>query len=456
MRRFRAIRAFLSLRLAIALPLAAVTLAPSVVSAQSAADKATARELAVAGIKQFKKGEFAPALEKLQKAQALYDAHVHLVYIARCYVELGQLVEGAEAYRALARKPIPRDASDAVRRAQSEGAEELTALEPRIPKLRVDVEPAGVEGLQISINGQEVPAAIVGVDRPANPGEVVVRVGAPGYKTGEATVAIGEGGREAVTIVLEEGEGGVPIAEGQSETPQSTSQGSNRASPEEPPAPKPVSFVIEPRLSALAPIGKIGDRKATDVIRGGGGGELRFGVHFLKRFTGLVMVEAHGLAPISGFDSFAIDGFDSPDTDENESSFVDTASTETVGRVGGGLGFMYSTPHHQLGYFVELDLLGEYMTGSTTLVIKEDDRATVGFGECSTDVMLSGGGARLNGGGVIPLSQLLALTPYISAGVAGFSEGVLRGDCEQEVTVPIETLHGWVGLGVGVQFMLGE
>ncbi len=455
MTRLRALSSVLSLRLLAALPLAAVALAPSAAHAQSAADKATARELAVEGIKEFKKGEFAPALEKLQKAQALYDAHVHLVYIARCHAELGQLVEAAEAYRALARKPIPRDASDAVRRAQSEGTEELTKIEPRIPKLRVDVEPADVDGLQLAINGIEVPAAAVGVDRPVNPGEVQVRVGAPGYKTGEASVTLAEGGKDSVTIVLEEGEGGLPVLEGQETAPKDGIAAPVEASTEQG-SPKPVSFIIEPRLAAIAPVGKIGDQNARDVILGGGGPEIRFGVHFMKRFTGLLMLEGQGLAPISGFDAFAIDGFDSPDTPENESAYIAEGSTETLGRVAGGVGFMFSTPHHQLGYFVEGDFQMEFVAGTTTLSIRENQQSAVGFSECSTDVMLSGSGVRLNGGGVIPLTRVMALTPYLSLGLGSYSSADMRGDCEEEVTVPLESVHGWVGIGTGIQFMLGE
>ena len=459
MSRPRFLRALLCLRLAAALPLIAVTLAPSAARAQSAADKATARELAVAGIKEFKKGNFAPALEKLQKAQALYDAHVHLVYIARCQVQLGQLIEAAESYRALARKPIPKDASDAVRSAQSEGAEELTTLEPRIPKLRIDVEPADVQGLQISINGQEVPAAIVGVDRPVNPGQVVVRVGAPGYKTGEASLTLAEGGKETVAIVLEEGEGGVPVVEASPGTTSGTpgsSAGTASGEPS-PPPPKPVSFIMEPRASVFLPLGKIGDHAANKVVRGGVGGELRFGVHFLKRLTGLAMIEAHGLAPLSGFDSFALDGLYSEVPEADESDWVETASTKTVGRVAGGLGFMYSTPHHQLGYFVELDLLGEHMAGTTSMSIREGTpQDQLGFDQCSTDVMFTGGNARLNGGGVIPLNDLLALTPYISGAVGRFPKADLRGDCTEEINDSLDTIHGWLGLGVGVQFMLGE
>jgi len=62
------------------------------VMAQSAADKATARQLATQGIQQYQQGKNAEALDLLQKAEQLYDAPIHLIYIARAQAALGKLV----------------------------------------------------------------------------------------------------------------------------------------------------------------------------------------------------------------------------------------------------------------------------------------------------------------------------------------------------------------------------
>src|SRR5690606_33025978 len=79
---------------------------------QSAADKATARKLATEGIKLYQQGQFDDALDRLKRAQALYDAPVHLLYMARAQVKLGQLVEGAESYRRLVRTELDAKAPD--------------------------------------------------------------------------------------------------------------------------------------------------------------------------------------------------------------------------------------------------------------------------------------------------------------------------------------------------------
>lgn len=461
--------AWLSLLLASAAVPAIVAL-PSIARAQSAADKSTARDLAIEGIEAYGEGKHAEALDKLERAQALYDAHVHLVYIARCQVALGRLVEAAESYRALARKPLPPDASEAVRKAQEEGAAELAALEPRIPRLRIDVAPAGAKDLRLSINGQAVSAAIVGVERPTNPGEAVVRVGATGYRTGEAKVTLAEGARQTVTITLEEGAGGPPVVEGEAPgvvvAPAEGSEAGPVAAGGEvtPPAQRPVSFVLEPRLAAIAPFGQVGDSPMGQVVRGGGGLEVRFGVHFLRRLTGLVMVAGYGLAPDSGFESsFAFEGFDDPSTDGfDEADAIESGRTGNVGLADGGVGFMVSSPHRQYGWFAEVDLLAEAMVGSTEITIRDiyrdaqENPEGLEFSDCRVDTALGGGALRLSGGGIIPVAKFLQLAPFASASLGHYGGVTLSGDCEQRRSITNDTMHGWLGIGVGGQFLIAE
>ena len=182
---------------------ACVTLAATPLSAQSAADKATARQLAVQGIKLYGDGKYSEALDKLERAQTLYDAPVHLLYIARCQHKLGMLVESAETYRRLVRVPLGVDAPQAFRDAISDGKKELSQVEPKVPTLRVDVQPANVQGLQLSIDGVQVSAAVVGIERPINPGQHKIEVSAPGYQPAASTVALGKGEKKAVNMTLQ-------------------------------------------------------------------------------------------------------------------------------------------------------------------------------------------------------------------------------------------------------------
>jgi len=81
--------------------------------AETAADKATARELATAGIQLHQQGKHAEALDQLRRAQELFNAPVHLLYIARAQEKLGQLVEAAENLRTLSRQVLQPGAPEA-------------------------------------------------------------------------------------------------------------------------------------------------------------------------------------------------------------------------------------------------------------------------------------------------------------------------------------------------------
>src|SRR5690606_24137439 len=121
--------------------------------AQSAAGKATARELAADGIKKFNAGDAEGARVLLEKAQALYDAPIHLLYLARAHDKLGNLVEAAESYRLLVRTKLDDDAPAVFRKAQEDGITELEKLEPRIARLTITVAPE-VEGLEVTVDGK--------------------------------------------------------------------------------------------------------------------------------------------------------------------------------------------------------------------------------------------------------------------------------------------------------------
>ncbi|MBN2195781.1 MAG: hypothetical protein JW751_23385 [Polyangiaceae bacterium] len=434
-----------------------VTVQPA--HAQSAADKTVARDLAVAGINSYGEGNHAEALSKLERAQALYDAHVHLVYIARCQTALGKLVEAAETYRALARKPLPPDASEAVRNAQSEGATELKAVEPRIPRLRIEVTPTTAPDLRLSINGQAVPAAAVGVDRPTNPGEAVVRVGATGYKSAELSVVLGEGESKSVSITLEEGEGGPPVVEGEEVGPGRVPPGETSPAGVTPPADepikRPVSFVLEPRLSPIIGFGRVSHSAMPEMTGPGFGGELRLGVHFLRRLTAMLVGGGWGVTPKTGFeDTFAFAAFDDPRTDLDESGAIESGKTSTLWLVDLGGGVMVSSRHHRYGWFAEVDFLYEMLMGSTKITIVPQSRED--YEDCTVDTRLGGIGGRLIGGGVIPISKHLQTTPFVGVTLANFGSLVLSGDCEQRQEVQNDTTHGWVTLGIGGQFLIGE
>jgi hypothetical protein len=170
--------------------------------ADAAADKATARKLATEGIRLHDAGKHIDAIDRLERAQALLPAATHLLYLARSQVAIGKLVRGAETYRALARFPIGPGASDAFRDAVATGKVELARLEPRIPTLRIAVEPAEPAGLELRVDGEVVSNANLGVDRPIDPGRHRVQAAAPAHNSAESRVEIRAGEHKTVTLRL--------------------------------------------------------------------------------------------------------------------------------------------------------------------------------------------------------------------------------------------------------------
>jgi hypothetical protein len=216
--------------------LALVAFAPRTARAQTAtdADRAAARELFVAGVKLQEAGNFADALDRFDRAQAVFSAPTHLLHIAECEAALGKLVESAETYRTLTRTPLPTGSPPAFVQAQQQGTAELPQVEPRIPSIRLFVRPANLQNLQILVDGQPMSSALVGVQRPTDPGTHVVSVAAPGYMRSEQRVILHERENKDVTANL-------PVASGVTYTPPPpvVAPTANPPGPPGPPGPPP-------------------------------------------------------------------------------------------------------------------------------------------------------------------------------------------------------------------------
>src|SRR5687767_4640019 len=76
-------------------------------------DRAAARAAADAGADAFEKNDYPQALELFSRAERLYHAPPHLLFIARSLEKLGRLVEAREAYLKLAAEKLPASAPNA-------------------------------------------------------------------------------------------------------------------------------------------------------------------------------------------------------------------------------------------------------------------------------------------------------------------------------------------------------
>jgi hypothetical protein len=166
----------------------------------SDAERAGARELFKQGDELQRGGHFADALDKFQRAQQVFAAPTNLLRIAECDAALGRLVESAEAYREVVRTPLAPGAPPAFQAAVDQAKAELSQVEPRVPKLIVQVQPGGVQGPQMQIDGQNVPGALIGAPMQLDAGSHKIVVYAPGYSNTEQQVDLKE--RESKTVAL--------------------------------------------------------------------------------------------------------------------------------------------------------------------------------------------------------------------------------------------------------------
>jgi hypothetical protein len=164
------------------------------------ADRATARELATAGYYALKRGDYAAAADRFERADALVHAPTLVVDWGRALVGLGLLVQAGEKYELVVREGVPPAAPRSWQRAHVEARAELLALRPRLAWLTLVVN--GPDEPAVTIDGIRLPDAALGVPRAANPGTHEIRVQAGGYAAKRSSVTVSEGTRQRLEITL--------------------------------------------------------------------------------------------------------------------------------------------------------------------------------------------------------------------------------------------------------------
>ena len=420
------------------------------VLAQPAADKATARQLATQGIQYYQQGKPADALDLLQRAEQLYDAPVHLIYIARTQAALGKVVEASETYRRLVRTDLPAGAPQAFKDAVTDAQKELQQLEPKIPSLRIDVVPSDAKGLQLKVDGEVLSTVIIGINRPTNPGKHTVEAAAANYESASATVDLAPGGKQTVKLQMHSNPGAPPpVGPTSAATPVSSNVGtatttSAANSPETKPAsvdtPKPVpaeavfdkppQIVIGLRGVYATLGGKLGlggtdatsqtingdatDASLHDRVSSGGGLEVDLG--FRMRIG-----SKFALTPKFVFQHLWLKAGSYYNRPIGEIilnySFADstTASTvlsgvqpqATLFKVGAALEFPRATKAFSPTYFAELMLIA-----SSQLSLSAD--IATGTSSCKMSDRYTGSGAGIGVGIHLPVARWLRFSPALA------------------------------------------
>ena len=187
---------------ALAGALLAGTLAVTPASAQTDEQRSGARAAATQGAQAFTEKRWADAVDLFTRAESLVHSPVHLLYMARAYEHLGSLVKARESYIKITNEELPAGASQPIKSAHADAEKELGALEPRIPYVSVVVQGAGPKAVTVTMDGVQVPPALIGVPRPVDPSEHRFEASAEGMDSAQNSVVVREGGSETVVLTL--------------------------------------------------------------------------------------------------------------------------------------------------------------------------------------------------------------------------------------------------------------
>lgn len=211
------------------------TLASTARADDAAENVAAARTLGIQGVQLADAGKCPEAIEKLQRAESLHHAPTILGRLGECQVNVGEVVAGTENLNMVVREPLAANAPKVFYDAQDRAQKVLTAATPKIAHLVIRITPSDVKA-SVAVAGKPVPTALLGAERPTDPGTHQVTATAEGYKPSSATVTLAEGGHQDITLLLEKDPNAVAaLPPPGAETPAST----GTTGPVTPPAPAP-------------------------------------------------------------------------------------------------------------------------------------------------------------------------------------------------------------------------
>jgi hypothetical protein len=153
--------------------------------------RSAARELATEGSALYQQSDFEGAYDRFNRAFQLVQKPNVGIWAARSLVRAGRWVEASERYLELERMTLPEGAPADQIQAVQDAAKERRELLGRVPSLKIVVEGADPSSVFVSINGQLVKPALIGVKQPVNPGKLQVK-GVRGEQVVQQAVELGE------------------------------------------------------------------------------------------------------------------------------------------------------------------------------------------------------------------------------------------------------------------------
>ncbi|WP_437631373.1 tetratricopeptide repeat protein [Sorangium sp. So ce854] len=163
-------------------------------SAQPKAPKDAAYELFKQGVALAEARDCPRAIPLFRKSQEMYPARGTLYNLALCEKEIGRVASAWRHFNELLPQLEPGDPRLPTTK------QELTALEPRLPKLVIQLAQGAPAPAEVLLDQTALPQGSVGSELPVDPGNhVIVARWAEGRQTG-TPVSLGEGARKEVRL----------------------------------------------------------------------------------------------------------------------------------------------------------------------------------------------------------------------------------------------------------------
>lgn len=197
--------------MAFALSLAAI----SFPNGALAADPVLAESLFRQGRDLMDKGDYAAACPRLSESFAQEPATGTLLALALCHEQSGKTASAWAAFAGV----VARAKSEGRADREEAAREHLRALDPKLSRLTIEVDPAtaSLPGLLVKRDGVAVGPGAWGAPSPLDPGQHVVEVTAPGKTSWRGTVSIGPTADSQVlrvpSLVDEPGSAGAGVPE---------------------------------------------------------------------------------------------------------------------------------------------------------------------------------------------------------------------------------------------------
>jgi hypothetical protein len=178
----------------------------SLAHAQADVDRATARTLGQDGQKALDAKDYKTAEDDFRRADSLVHAPTLLLGLARALAAQGKYVEAQETYKRIVREGVAPGAPAVFQKAMEDANNEVQSVSPHVGGVTITVKATGggaVPNVQVTMDGSAVNAAALGVKRPADPGAHTVHAAAAGFKSGDVTVTVPDGGSVDAPLTLD-------------------------------------------------------------------------------------------------------------------------------------------------------------------------------------------------------------------------------------------------------------